>query len=91
MTSDPRAAGFNYSTGWGSHPKPPIYLEALRLSRRLNATALDASQRAWTLEMALRDVRLATTGVEKAVAVQALQRYFEYEEPQPFVLMAAEG
>ena len=72
--SDPRALGFNYGKGWGSDPKPPIFLEATRLARILGQEAVQMSARAWALEMALRNVRIATTGAEKASAVAALER-----------------
>jgi hypothetical protein len=69
---DPRDLGFNYSTGWGSAPKPPVYLYAMKLARQLGQEVVEKSAQAWALEMALRNVRLATTGAEKAVAVAAL-------------------
>jgi hypothetical protein len=70
--SDPREAGFNYAKGWGSAPKPPIYLAAAKLTRQLNQESALISARAWALELALWRVRMATTGVEKAVAVAEL-------------------
>ena len=70
--SDPRDRGFNYGTGWGSGPKPPLYLEAAKRSRALNAEARASSARAWSLEMALWRGRIATTGVEKAGAMMDL-------------------
>jgi hypothetical protein len=79
--SDPRDLGFNYGTGWGSAPKPPIYLLAIKLARRLGQDAVEKSAQAWALEMALRNVRLATTGVEKAVAVVELARQMEKLTP----------
>lgn len=72
MHEDPRMRGFNYSTGWGAEPKPATYLEGIRLCRRLSEEALGKAQEVWALEMALRNVRLATTGVEKGIAVAAL-------------------
>lgn len=70
--SDPREAGFNYAKGWGNAPKPPIYLEAAKLARQLNQKSALISARAWALELALWRVRIATTGVEKAIAVAGL-------------------
>ena len=70
--SDPRDLGFNYGKGWGSVPKPPVYLQAAKLARQLGREAAQMSAQAWALEMALRSVRLATTGVEKAVAIAEL-------------------
>ena len=70
--SDPRDLGFNYGKGWGNQPKPPVYLQAMKLARNLSEEAVEKSAQAWKLEMALRNVRLATTGVEKAVAVAEL-------------------
>lgn len=70
----PRQRGYNYGEGWGSDPKPPIYLEAAKLARVLNQEANLKSMEAWALEMAIREVRLAETGVEKAAAVNALHQ-----------------
>jgi hypothetical protein len=70
--SDPRDLGFNYGPGWGSQPKPPVYLRAAKLSRVLARRLAEQSAKAWRLEMALRNVRLATTGVEKAIAITEL-------------------
>ena len=72
--SDPRNLGFNYGKGWGGLPKPPVYLHAAQLARHLGREAAQMSAKAWALEMALRSVRLATTGVEKAVAITELER-----------------
>jgi hypothetical protein len=69
---DPRTQGFNYGTGWGSAPKPPIYIEGMRRAQALSEEANQKQQEAWALEMVLRDVRLATTDQEKAEAVSAL-------------------
>lgn len=81
--SDPREAGFNYGKGWGSAPKPPIYLEAAKLARQLNKESALISARAWALELALWRVRIATTGVEKAMAVAEL-----FAEVQKFASVA---
>ncbi|HWA92089.1 MAG TPA: hypothetical protein VG889_18765 [Rhizomicrobium sp.] len=75
--SDPRERGFNYGKGWGSAPKPPIFLHATKLAHQLGQQAMALSARAWALEMALRNVRLATTGVEKVIAVRELERETE--------------
>jgi hypothetical protein len=72
MSDDPRERGFNYGKGWGRAPKPPIYQTAANLARHLNAEVAHKSAQAWALEMALRNVRLASTGVEKAMAVSEL-------------------
>ena len=69
MANDPRDKGFNYSTGWGSDPKPPLYLEAMKKAQELNRVASEASKEAWEMEHALWVVRIATTGVEKAIAL----------------------
>ena len=71
MNTDPRKDGFNYGIGWGKEPKPPIYLEAMALCRRLNDQLMQLSREAWQLEMSIRAVRLAETGVEKAAAVNS--------------------
>jgi hypothetical protein len=75
--NDPRDLGFNYGIGWGSARKPPSYLYAAKLARKLGQEAMQKSAQAWALEMALRNVRLATTGVEKAVACAALTAELE--------------
>jgi len=72
--SDPRELGFNYGRGWGAAPKPPIFIYATKITRKLGQLATDFSACAWTLEMALKNVRIATTGVEKAAAIAALER-----------------
>ena len=72
--SDPRERGFNYGRGWGAAPKPPVFLHATVLARRLGQEAVEKSAQAWALEMALKNVRIATTGAEKAAAVAALAR-----------------
>jgi hypothetical protein len=70
---DPRTLGFNYGPGWGSEPKPPVYITAVRICHVLGQEATRMSAKAWALEMAIRDVRLACTGVEKARAIGKLQ------------------
>ena len=73
MINDPRSEGFNYSEGWGGDPKPPVYATALHLAHELRAHASLLSDRAWKLDMAIRDVRLATLGWEKSLAVHKLE------------------
>jgi hypothetical protein len=75
--SDPREFGFNYGRGWGNAFKPPIYLRAAKLARELGEEAARNSAQAWVIEMALRKVRLASTGAEKAIAVAELTRAVE--------------
>ena len=70
---DPHTLGFNYSSGWGHEPKPPVFHTAMKLCQFFTTQAREASDRAWSLEMALRDVRLATLGCEKASAVARLE------------------
>ena len=72
MDVNPRANGFNYGVGWGPTAKPPIYSEAQGLALQLNRAANEASRTAWALEMAIRNVRLAETDVEKKRSVTAL-------------------
>ena len=72
--SDPRERGFNYGRGWGTAPKPPVFLNATQLARKLGREVAEKSAQAWALEMALKNVRIATTGAEKAAAVAALER-----------------
>jgi hypothetical protein len=70
---DPRKAGFNYGIGWGSDPKPMVYYQAQDLARRLGKEAEKASQAAWSVEMAVRDLRLAETSEEKHRAISNLE------------------
>lgn len=79
--SDPRNSGFNYGKGWGALPKPPIYHHAAKLAREIGRDAALKSSQAWALELALWRVRIATTGVEKAVAVAALASEVEKAMP----------
>jgi hypothetical protein len=72
MDINPRADGFNYGIGWGPTPKPEIYTEAQQLALLLNKEANAASRKAWALEMAIRDVRLAETDQEKEQSVSQL-------------------
>ncbi len=81
--SDPRESGFNYATGWGKAPRPPIYHHAAKLAYRLGQEAALISARAWALELALWRVRIATTGVEKAVAMVALTAEMQKAEQAP--------
>ena len=76
-TNDPRMQSFNYGGGWGTDPKPPIYAVAAQLARTLGKRAVDLSQEAWELEMAVRHVRIACLGVEKAQAVARLEQLME--------------
>jgi hypothetical protein len=81
--SDPRNNGFNYASGWGPMPKPPIYHRAMHVARELGREAAAKSSRAWSLEMALWKVRIATTGVDKAIAIAELAAELEMNEPHP--------
>lgn len=72
MNVNPRANGYNYGVGWGPTEKPPIYGEAQKLALHLNEIAHQATRQAWALEMAIRDVRLAETDLEKKHSVTAL-------------------
>jgi hypothetical protein len=69
---NPRANGFNYGVGWGPSEKPPIYKTAQDLALILDRESNEASRTAWALQMAIRDVRLAETDLEKKQAVSAL-------------------
>lgn len=80
---DPRMLGFNYSSGWGSGPKPPVYHLAMKVAQALSQHATKMGKNAWELEMAIRDVRLATTGAEKSRAVATLEEVLDkYLYPQ---------
>jgi hypothetical protein len=65
--------GFNYGPAL-SGPQPPIYQTAMKLAHALAEKALATASDAWALEMAIRNVRLACTGVEKAMAVTQLAK-----------------
>jgi hypothetical protein len=72
MNANPRANGFSYGVGWGPTAKPPIYIKAQELAAILDREANEASRRAWALQMAIREVRLAETDTEKKHAVTVL-------------------
>ena len=72
MDNSPRSRGFNYGVGWGPTAKPPIYYEAQQVARELGKIAIEASRQHWSLEMAIRDVRLAETDLEKKQSVTNL-------------------
>ena len=72
MNVNQRANGFNYGVGWGPTAKPPIYEEAQDLALHLNRLANEASRKAWALEMAIRDVRLAETDTDKKRSVTSI-------------------
>jgi hypothetical protein len=46
----------------------------MKLAYIISGEAVQKSKDAWALEMAIRKVRLACTGVEKALALQELER-----------------
>lgn len=81
--SDPRAMGFNYSRGWGAVAKPPLYHHAAQVARKLAREAAQKSSQAWALETALWNVRIATTGVEKAKALAGLSVALRAIEADP--------
>lgn len=72
MANDPRKEGFNYGAPLPIPAGLGIYDDAMRLSERLNDVARQASQRAWALDMAIRDVRHACSAEERAFAMQRL-------------------
>lgn len=76
--SDPRMAGFNYSVGWGSAPKPAEYLVLERRAREMRANYQALGAKLWAVEMALRNVRLASTPQEKEKAVSDLREMEEH-------------
>lgn len=67
-----RKAGFNYGGGWGPSPLPSIYFDAIKLQEGIRRHAHDASALSWEMEMAIRDIRLAESEVEKRNAVSRL-------------------
>ena len=87
MNDNPRKKGFNYGIGWGPTPKPAIYHEAQQLALALNRVAHAATRKAWSLEMAIRTMRLAETDTERQRAVFALTELTHECQPQ---LQAAE-
>ena len=88
IQANPRAAGYNYGVGWGKSPKPPIYLEGMRIARRLGEMQMAISRASWGMEMACRSVRLAETGAEKAKAVAGLEREIAKHR---YAIAAADG
>jgi len=74
---NPRAAGFNYGTGWGSAPKPAVFARGEALAKQLGDAAQAASATAWAVEHAVRNVRLAETPDEKRNSVAALTALVE--------------
>jgi hypothetical protein len=81
MPDDPRDRGFNYGRGWGSDPKPPLYHTATIKCRQLSEQANRLSQEAWDLEHALWVVRIASTGEEKAIAMNHLaEKMAKYQD-----------
>jgi hypothetical protein len=72
ITGDPRVNGFNYGAPLPIVPGDPLYHDAERLSDRLLHIKREASQRAWRLDMALRDYRHACTVDERAKAGEVL-------------------
>jgi hypothetical protein len=72
LNVNPRANGYNYGVGWGPTDKPPIYAEAQKLASLLGDEAIEASRIHWALEMAIRNVRLAETDIEKKQSVSNL-------------------
>lgn len=76
--TDPRAAGFNYGVGWGSAPKPAEYFRLENRARDMRANAQALNARLWAVEMALRNLRLASTPQEKEKAVSDLREMEEH-------------
>jgi hypothetical protein len=70
---DPRTSGYSYGAGWGLEPKPAVYFAAMKIARVLQRRATELGQESWALDMAIRNVRLATLGREKIAAVAALE------------------
>jgi len=71
---DPRSIGFNYGSSWGAQPKPPVYHAAMKVAFVLQRQAREISDKAWRLEMVIRNVRLAGTARERTRAVARLEK-----------------
>ncbi|MDB5580968.1 MAG: hypothetical protein JWR80_6144 [Bradyrhizobium sp.] len=71
---DPRSLGFNYGSSWGTQPKPPVYHAAVKVAFTLQRQAREISDKAWRLEMVIRNVRLAGTAAERTQAVARLEK-----------------
>lgn len=67
----PRANGYNY--GGGNTTLPDVYFDGVRMETTLNRMLQEMSGRAWKLTTAVRNVRLAETATEKALAEQELK------------------
>lgn len=70
--------------------KPLVYFDAVRLGFTLENMAFDAQQRAWRLQTALRNVRLADCDSEMTIAATTLEETYKNildEEPNAKVAM----
>lgn len=70
--NDPRSRGFNYGSPIGG-PNPPFYDIAVKVAFVLGRQASALGQKAWDLEMAIKEVRISCSEAEKAKALRALE------------------
>lgn len=73
MKPDPRDLGFNYGSPSQAGERAPVYYEAMKIAEQLGKEASRASDLAWQLQMAIRDVRLACTPQELEQATARLE------------------
>lgn len=64
-----------HGCGWGDRQKPPAYYKARDLRRHLSLVGLGSTALAWDLEMVTRDIRHASTELERQRAVARLNNF----------------
>lgn len=74
--TDPRALGFNYGAAIGAPRDNPAYAAAEALRTHCLSVLSDWSKRAWDLEIATRDVRIACTPEEQAAKLETLSEVY---------------
>lgn len=81
--ANPRAAGFNYGAGWSGAVNTQIYKDCEPVAQRLRDAAHDLEQRAWAIDMLLRNARLAETDLERTQALCKLHEWFNAPANNP--------
>jgi hypothetical protein len=74
--TDPRWRGFNYGAALPVPTTDGVYNLAHDLAERLRAVSHEASDRAWRIDMAVRDYRHATTAAERDAARKTLANVY---------------
>lgn len=78
---DPRALGFSYNAQNESR-KPAFFKTAEKIAFMLGRQAGELEQQAWDLEMAIKDVRIASNTAEKTMALADLEKELAKHLPQ---------